>query len=75
MRLVPMSGAGGIKGDAVDERTVLEVKDANVSFALNSAYLATLHHQAVVQGKDAVMVIEFANGMEAEIHVHKRRYS
>lgn len=54
-----MSGAGSIKADGSDDDYLYEIKDANVSYTMNAYDLATLHHQAVIQGKTPRMIIKF----------------
>lgn len=68
----PRSGAGRIKEDGSDEKYLYEVKDANLTFALKSADLMQSWKRAIVQGKDAVWIIKFGNGIEAEVHLRRR---
>lgn len=65
----PMSGAGRIKEDGHDDDHLYEVKDANRVFTLNSKDLRTSWNRAVQQDKDAVWIIKFANGMNAEVRL------
>jgi len=61
-KLHPMSGAGYIKGDGSDDERSYEVKDANKSFTLKSNDLKKHWKESTHVGKDACMVITFANG-------------
>ena len=63
----PRSGAGSIKEDGSTEDALIEVKDANLVFGLKGADLMQSFRRGAQQGKDAVWVIRFANGIEAEI--------
>lgn len=68
----PRSGAGRIKEDGSDAAHLYEVKDANKTFALTGEALLQSWQRAVQQGRDAVWVVQFANGIEAEIHLTRR---
>lgn len=68
----PNSGAGRIKEDGSDDQFLYEVKDANKSFALHGKDLLVSFIRAVRQGKEAVWIVQFANGVEAEIHVRRK---
>jgi hypothetical protein len=63
----PMSGAGRIKEDGHDEDNLYEIKNANRSFALNSEDLRQSWKRAAQQGRDAVWIVQFANGITAEM--------
>jgi hypothetical protein len=65
----PRSGAGRIKEDGSDEQTLYEVKDANKTFTLSGADLLQSYRRGAAQGRDAVWLIRFGNGIEAEIHL------
>ena len=71
-RLHPMSGAGRIKDDASNDDLQIECKDANVSFTLKSADLAATYSRAVTRGRDALWVVNFSNGIVAEIYLSRR---
>lgn len=68
----PRSGAGRIKEDGSDSERLYEVKDANRSFTLRGTDLAQSFARGVQQGKDAVWIVQFANGIEAEIHLTRK---
>ncbi|CAB4176761.1 hypothetical protein UFOVP978_60 [uncultured Caudovirales phage] len=61
-----MSGAGRIKRDASDSERLVEIKDANRVYQVSAADIKSLHHEASVQGKEAVFLIVFKNGFELE---------
>lgn len=65
----PRSGAGSIKEDGSTAEHLIEVKDANIAFGLKSQDLMQSYKRAVAEDKDAIWVIRFANGIEAEIHL------
>lgn len=65
----PNSGAGRIKDDASNEDTIYEFKTANKSFTLNAKNLEATFMRASKQGKSGVWVIQFANGITAELHL------
>ena len=69
----PRSGAGRIKEDGSTEDDLIEVKDANLSFSLKGADLLQTFVRATRQGKNGVWVIKFANGIEAEIRLSRRK--
>ena len=58
-RLHPNSGAGTIKFDMSTDDAVIEMKTANKSYTMNQKYLESIFQNAVRQGKDAVLLIEF----------------
>lgn len=68
-----MSGAGRRKADGSDEDFVYEVKDAlgQKGYRLTEAELDALWSEAVKEGKDAAMVIEFS-GLIAIVLVEKK---
>ena len=68
-----MSGAGRRKADGSDESFVYEIKDAlgQKGYRLTEAELDALWSQAVKEGKDAAMVIEFS-GLIAIVLVEKK---
>lgn len=66
-----MSGAGRSKGDASDEDTLYEFKDANKTFQLKAVDLDKIFRYAVRQGKVPVFNIEFANGLVLEGVVYR----
>ena len=65
----PNSGAGRIKEDGSDEDYLYEIKDANKGFLMIGRDLLTSWGRAVRQGKEAVWIITFANGIEAEVRL------
>lgn len=67
----PMSGAGRIKEDGSTDESLIEVKDANKSFSLSAADLLQSFKRATQQGKTAVWVIRFTNGVEATITLRR----
>lgn len=69
----PRSGAGRIKEDGSDADHLYEVKDANLIFGLKGADLLQSFQRATRQGKTAVWVVKYANGIEAEIYLRRGR--
>lgn len=72
----PGSGAGHIKHDGSDDDTLCEVKLTSRSFTLNAAYLHGLMAQAVRQGKEPLLLIEFddpKHGLTVEVRPTPRR--
>lgn len=67
----PRSGAGRIKEDGSNMECLFEIKDANKVFALKGGELNQSFIRATQQGKDAVWIIKFGNGVKATIHVTK----
>ena len=59
MKSHPASGAGSIKYDGSNDDVVMEVKDADKSHRLDGKYLEGLYKNAIRQGKDPVMVVNF----------------
>lgn len=70
-RLHPNSGSGRIKEDGSDPFRLYEVKDAGKTITLTAKALLTSWTRAVQQGKSAVWIIKFGNGMTATIHLTK----
>lgn len=62
-RLHPNSGAGRIKFDYSNEETIFEHKDATKTHTLNGGFLMAFFRMAAKQNKEAVYVVEFANGI------------
>ena len=73
MQQHPMSGAGSIKYDGSDRETIAEVKDANQSFTLKGKELGESYRHAVREGKEAVWLIKFADGLLPRGHVAEVR--
>ena len=72
MRPHPNSGAGKIKGDASNADEVGEFKMANKSHTLGADELAKHFRESAKEGKDALYVVEFANGIVLEGYVYRR---
>ena len=70
-RVHPNSGAGHIKHDGSDDETLYELKDAGVSHTMKASDLEVLRVRAARQGKDAVYIVTFANGVKAECRISK----
>ena len=68
-----MSGAGRRKADGSDDAFVYEIKDAvgQKGYRLTEAELDALWSQAVKEGKDAAMVIEFS-GLIAIVMIERK---
>ena len=71
-RLHPNSGAGNVKDDASDEDNLYEFKTANKTYTLKSLELRTLLTRAARVDKEARFVIEFADGITADITITRR---
>lgn len=56
------SGAGHIKADAHNDDYLVEIKDANKSFKLDSKELRELFVRAVRQDRSAMLLIYFTDG-------------
>lgn len=46
-----------------------EFKDSGKSYSLNATYLLGLFKYAIKQGKDAYLVVKFANGVRVECKI------
>ena len=68
MTLTPMSGAGRIKGDAIDANNAyVEIKDANASYTLTGQTLHKAWIEAVRNDHtECRFIIKFANGLKLD---------
>ena len=69
-----MSGAGREKGDGSDDEFLYEIKDRMGkirSYSISEKELLYLWRQAVKDGKEPMMLIEFP-GLTAEVRVAKK---
>lgn len=69
MRTHPNSGAGRIKYDASDRERLVDTKLAAKTFTLTAKALLDLRTEAARQGKTPIVIIEFQNGVRAEVVV------
>lgn len=65
-RVHPGSGSGRIKYDASTTETLYEFKEVAKSHTLKGDYLEEIFVTATRQGKDAIYVVSFGNGITLE---------